>query len=266
MKKTQNKNKFKIGAVAILIVAALLIVMNCCNFNAPKEVELKMSKDSLIVTDGNLIYYNSPDGDIMQFDPYTEKAEAYIEDAKVLSADGEKLLMSVEKTVVVFDQAEKSISTVYNVDTDQAQLYGTTLYYKDKNTGYIMKLEESSQEATPLFRTAVVKFELHGEEIYLAPLGKKMGIMASNLQGTSVTQYVIDKTIGDFTLADNGWLYYNEANDGYKVSAVNINDSLKTISKDIKSEKVCFCKGAFCRVEKGFLGKRTLVVNLDGLY
>lgn len=262
MKKNYPKLILTIVAV-VLVFAALFVALGGPTIKFDKKIVHKVGaidKNSAIYDDGGLVYYTSK-GNIMCVDPYDAKnPSVWVEDKKLLAVNGEYILAFDESEVYVFNKQEKGIEESYSIKTNNAQVTEDALYYLDKKTSNIMKIDRQTREETVFLPYEVKKFAIRDNVFYYIPEGKGKGIIGYDLSGVSAVLYAQNKTVGDFYVTGDKLMYY--FNSGSKqLNYIRLMDNLDGEVKGKKYSGVAACSGAFFYVKNN-----TLRADVTGLY
>lgn len=260
----ETKKIVWIGGLALLvlvIIAAFTFSPSSEKQDTPK-VNIPIDKNSNIVTDGEYIFFNSPEGEVMVMHAFDTTAETWIDgEWKVLSVSEKNLILQKDdKSITVFNREEKGIEETYNVKTDTAYCTEGAVYYKDPKTDCIMQIDRETKEEVVFLNNPVNDFLVFGEKLIVAQGGKNKGLALFDYSTGEAKLYMPDQVIKTVTFSDNMIVYTDAKGNPRRLNLYNGND---TKIEDVKSEGLCFSKGIYFYIEKAKDGYKLGLNNRD---
>ncbi len=263
----QNKVQIVLIAASMLFALIALILVFKPNFALPKKTtfNIDIAKNSVVVTDGEYVYYTSPEGNIMKMHAFDKEGELYIERRTIMALGDKHFAVKEENGFSVFNFEEKGIEKTYNIKTDNVDIQDGIVYYKHPETKQIMKIDMATDEESVALGYEVEKFVVTDEGYTFAPAGKKKGIAFVSFDGSKANLYAQNVTVSNFILDEN-LLFYCDGDNKDCLNYLNLSTGLTFAEKKIKNKRVCVAKGVYFSPKKGGKSKDILVVDDSNAY
>ncbi len=242
----ETKKIVWLGALALLVIAIIAVVS--LNKGEKQEVNIPVDKDTEIVSCGEYIYFNSPEGDLMRMNAFETTPELFIRGWKVMSVSEKNMVLRQnEDSIAVFNVEERGIEEVYDVKTDTAYCTEGAVYYKNMDTNCIMQIDRETGEEIVFLNTPVSDFLVYEDKLLVAPEGKGKGIAMYDFAAGSATLYASEKTVTDISFSSNMIVYTVS---GKRVRRLNLYNDNDILVRDVGVDSLCFCRGVYFYVEK----------------
>ncbi len=255
----ETKKIVWLGGLALLV----LVIISAFTFSPVKKekgpnVNIPVDKNTNIVTDGEYIFFNSPEGDVMIMHAFDTTPEVWVKGWKVLSASDETLVLKQnDESITVFDRAEKGVKETYDVKTDTAYCTKGAVYYKDSTTKMIMQIDRETKEEVVFLNSPVNDFLIYGDQLFVAQEEEGKGIAMFDYGTGTAALYAPEKTVKKLSFSNN-MIVYTDTKDN--VRRMNLNNGNDIKVKNVKPESLCFSKGVYFYVDKKW-GKYKLGIN-----
>lgn len=258
----ETKKIVWLGALALLVLVIIAVfTLSPSNKEKKQEVNIPVDKDSEIVSCGEYIYFNSPEGDIMKMNAFETTPELLISGWKVMSVSEKNMVLRQnENSIAVFSVEELGIEEVYDVKTDTAYCTDGAVYYKNMDTNCIMQIDRETKEEIVFLNTPVNDFLIHENQLIAALEGKGKGMAMYDFAAGSATLYASEKTVTDISYSSNMIVYTVS---GKSVRRLNLNNGNDIAVKNVETDSLCFCKGVYFYVEKAKGGYRLGINDED---
>lgn len=256
-----NKQIIKMGAFALLVLAIIAICMvYFSNAKKVEKVDIPIAENSNIESDGEYVFFNSPEGNVMIMNVFETKPQVWVENYELLSvSDKNVIVRNSEESIVVFNREEKGIDEIYNVKTDTAHCTDGAVYYKDEETKRIMQIDRSTKEETVFLDVEVNDFIIVGNKLLVAQGGDSKGILMFDYDSGSAALHVPETKVKALTYSMDNMIVYTTAKN--KVRRLNLNNGNDIKVKKVKTESLCFSRGVYFYVEKKLFGGYRLGIN-----
>ena len=257
----ETKKIVWVGGLALLV----LVIIATFTFSSSSEVKtpklnIPVAKNTNVVTDGEYIFFNNPDGDVMRMHAFDATPELWIEgDWKVLSVSENNIVFKQdEETIAVFNKEEKGIEETYAIKTDTAYCTKGAVYYKHPETSCIMQIDRITKEDVVFLGVPVNDFYVVGDILVVAQNGDKKGIALFDYSTGAASLYLLDTVVKKVCYSD-GVIVYADKKDN--VRRLTIGNSEDKELKGVKKDGLCFSKGVYFYVEKKPFGGYKLGAN-----
>lgn len=246
-------------ALLVLVIIAIFTFSPSSKANTPK-LDVTVDKNTNIVTDGEYIFFNNPDGDVMMMHAFETTPELWIEgDWKVLSVSENNMVFKQnEDTIAVFNREEKGLEETYAVKTDIAYCTKGAVYYRDMETGCIRQIDRKTKEDVVFLGISVNDFQVVGDKLIVAQGGDKKGIALFDYSAGGASLYLPEQVAKTVSFSDN-MIAYTDKKD--KVRRLNLGNGNDISVKKVKADSMCFSKGVYFYVEKKLFGGYKLGIN-----
>lgn len=246
------------GGIALLVIVIISIFTFGPKKEKATEVNIPVDKNTNIVTDGEYIFFNNPDGDVMTMHAFDTAAEVWVEDRKVISVSNDNLVVkNTEGLVEVFSRIEKGIDETYDIDSDTIYCTSGAIYYVDKETRCIMQIDRKTKEEVRFLDTAVNDMLIFGNRLIVAPEEKGKGIIVFDYDSGSAMQHAFERTVKKLAFADH-MVVYADTKD--VVRKLNLNSGSEVVVNKVETDGLCFSKGVYFYVDRVW-GKYKLGIN-----
>lgn len=249
-----NKKIILIGALALLVLIIISVFALAPFDTAGDTVNIPIDKNSNIVTDGEYIFFNSPEGNVMVMHAFETTPEIWIAGWKVLSVSDTNLVLQKDKeTIAVFNREEKGIEETYTVKTDTAYCTAGAVYYKDAKTKHIMQIDRVTKEEVVFLNSPVNDFMIVEDKLIIAQGGDNKGVALFDYSTGAANLYVPDKEIKAVTFLED-MIIYTDAKD--EVRKLHTKANYDMAVEDVGTKSLCYSKGVYFYVDKAKGGYR----------
>lgn len=246
------------GGIALLVILIISVFTFAPKKEKAAEVNIAVDKNTNIVTDGEYIFFNNSDGDVMTMHAFDTTAEIWVEDRKVLSVSNDNIVLkNKEGLVEVFSREEKGIEETYDIDSDTIYCTSGAIYYVDNETRCIMQIDRKTKEEVRFLDTAVNDMLIFGNRLIIAPEEKGKGIVVFDYDSGNAMQFALEKTVEKLAFADH-MVVYADTKD--VVRKLNLNSGSEVVVKNVETDGLCFSKGVYFYVDRVW-GKYKLGIN-----
>ncbi len=246
------------GGLALLVLVIISIFTFAPKKEKAPEVNIAVDKNTNIVTDGEYIFFNNSDGDVMTMHAFDTTAEIWVEGRKVLSVSDDNLVVkNNDGKVEVFSRIEKGIDETYDIKSDTVYCTSGAIYYLDNKTGYIMQIDRKTKEEVVFLAAAANDFLVFGNRLIIALEEKGKGIAVFDYDTGNAMQYALEKTVEKLAFADHMIVY---ADTKGVVRKLNLNSGNEVVVKNVETDGLCFSKGVYFYVDRVW-GKYKLGIN-----
>ena len=246
------------GGLALLMILIISVFTFAPKKEKATEVNIAVDKNTNIVTDGEYIFFNNSDGDVMTMHAFDATAEIWVEDRKVLSVSNDNIVLkNKEGLVEVFSRIEKGIEETYDIDSDAVYCTSGAIYYIDNETRYIMQIDRKTKEEVLFLDTAVNDILVFGNRLIIAPEEKGKGIVVFDYDSGNAMQLALEKTVEKLAFSDH-MVVYADTKD--VVRKLNLNSGSEDVVKNVETDGLCFSKGVYFYVDRVW-GKYKLGIN-----
>lgn len=246
------------GGLALLMILIISVFTFAPKKEKATEVNIAVDKNTNIVTDGEYIFFNNSDGDVMAMHAFDTTAEIWVEDRKVLSVSNDNIVLkNKEGLVEVFSRIEKGIEETYDIDSDAVYCTSGAIYYIDNETRYIMQIDRKTKEEVLFLDTAVNDILVFGNRLIIAPEEKGKGIVVFDYDSGNAMQLALEKTVEKLAFSDH-MVVYADTKD--VVRKLNLNSGSEVVVKNVETDGLCFSKGVYFYVDRVW-GKYKLGIN-----
>ncbi|MBR5535840.1 MAG: DUF5050 domain-containing protein [Clostridia bacterium] len=243
----KTKGIIKRGLVALLILAIAAVVVFTRGTKDNTDYKAPVAAESVITGAEGYIYYNDTDNNICRRDIGSNKSYLIGENLTVLSAFMEDVLVSTGDAVYVVKCDGKATEEGYSVNTDRAEITADYIYYKDIETGYVMRIDRKTGVHEAFIKISADKFIVYGNKLIFTTPDRKM-IYIYDMVTQMPMGYFGDKDIVDFDV-DEDYLVYADAANGYKVSRMSLVSFAEDEIKGVKTKKMEYRNGKLFYVE-----------------
>lgn len=249
------------GGLALLVLIIVSALMFSPSKNKAVKVNIPIDKDSYIVSDGEYIFFNNPDGDVMMMHAFETTPELFMHGWKVLSVSDNNMVMRQDKeTVGVFDRQEKGILETYEIKSDTVYCTEGAVYYKDTKTKLIMQIDRKTKEEVVFLTSPVNDFTISGDILIVALAEKGKGMAMFDYKAGTAASYALEKTVSKVCYANNMIAYTEKSG---KVRRLNLGNANDIKVKKVKSDGLCFAKGVYFYIDKKWGGYKLCINDSD---
>lgn len=247
--KAIKKNLLYGGIFLAVIALIFFFIMKPATEEKNDKIDIPIAKDSKIVTDGEYIFFNNPEGDVMFMHAFDTAGAPWGSDWNVAAAGDTHMLFEKDGSWAIFNREEKDIEETYDVKTDNAQFNDEALFYKDKKTSHIMMIDRKTKEEKAIVPYAVNEFVVSENEIVYVPEGKKTGIVIYDYKSGMVSLFAQDRTAKGINYIENQ-IIFSDADKKGQVFNINRSAGIETEIENVKTTNFCFSKGIYFYTEK----------------
>ena len=257
--KAIKKNLLYGGILLAVIALVFFFILKPAPAEDSEKIDVTIAQESKIVTDGEYIFFNNPEGDVMFMHAFDTTATPWGPDWNVVAAGETHMLFEKDGAWAIFNKEEKGIEETYDIKTDNAQFNDEALFYKDKKTNNIMMIDRKTKEESTIVPYGVNEFVVSGNEIVYVPEGKKTGIVIYDYKSGMVSIFAQDRTAKGINYIENQ-LIFSDADKKGQVFNINKSASIETKIENVKTTNFCFSKGIYFYTKKS-KGEYKLVFN-----
>lgn len=225
-----------VNGIAALMVLALIGSFAVVNAN---KKPMAAAESNFAAGEGYL-YYNDTESALWSRNAQSGETKLIGEGVKVLSACGEEVLVTNGTNAYVVNYLGENTGESYKIDGTNFYLTEKYVYYKDNETGYVMRIGRENEVKQKILKLEVNKFVVNDKLLIFITDGKS--VYFYDMDTTMPAAFFVDKKITDFDMYGD-YLYYSDAANKNKISRMNYLTYAEDEIEGVKTAEFVCCEG-----------------------
>lgn len=192
----------------IAAAAAAILILGCAAVLYATRSDIKVAADSQILCDDSYVYYNDVNGRLCRAEGTGGRAEVIAEDARLMSAYGDKVLADTKQGMKLLDHDGNVCAGWEDTHYSVARINDKSLYYLDAD-GILRRCGIYGGTDEAVMQQPIKDFILYGRDVIYTPDGNSLFVYGTDSGSTG--SIIGDMRIYDFS-ADDDYLFVTNAN------------------------------------------------------